>query len=104
MQASSFNCRIANLCVQGVDLSPVKHIRFAGYCGDREAETRRLEKVVAFVWERQLALTVARYLDAQEANLPDPSIRLIISANLTDAEMDWAFQILAEAFEQFASQ
>jgi serine palmitoyltransferase len=94
---------IANLEVECVALSPDNHVRFAGYCDDRDRETKRLEKVVQFAWERQLALTVARYLDKEEAFLPKPSIRLIVNTMLSEQDMDGAIKIIKDAFENFAS-
>ena len=84
-------------------MSPVKHIRFIGFCDDYERETSRLEQVVKYAWNNGLALTVARYLNSEEAFLPKPSIRVTISAKLTKSEMDFATDIIAEAFNIYAT-
>lgn len=100
---ASLRHRIANLDIEALPLSPVKHIRFRGFCGDFDKETRRLEQVVAFAQENGLALTVARYLDQQEYFRPKPSIRVTINVKLTEQEIDFAVDLIDKAFQRFAS-
>jgi hypothetical protein len=53
--------------------------------------------------ERGYALTVARYLDDNEHLLPLPSIRLIVSAILTNEEMKQSADIVSQSFEYVSS-
>ena len=47
---------------------------------------------------------MARYLDDNEHLLPQPSIRLIVNALLTQQEMQESVKVLMEGFEFVESQ
>jgi len=87
--------------VQAVAFSPIKHVRFARRSPDRVVETKRLQKVVDWAWNKNLAVTVARYLEKEEFFCPEPSIRLTVSANLTSSEITEGINTLVQAFQQF---
>lgn len=81
--------QIAMLQVQGDVHSPIQHLRFAGPSEEcRQTEIDRLEKVVESLASQGYALTLARYLEHEELNLPRPSIRLTINAALEVEEID----------------
>lgn len=104
------NCRyihkklkqVSTIHVEGVDISPIKHLRFSPPTCDRKKETSRLESVVNHAWNHNVAITVARYLDDQEYKSPEPSIRLTVNSALTTSDMDTVVQLLSSAFDSLA--
>ncbi|XP_054162539.1 serine palmitoyltransferase 1-like [Oppia nitens] len=90
---------IPHIAVFGQTISPVKHLRFANQNGDHKLVTHKLEKVVTYAQERGYALTVSRYLDQSEHLLPEPSIRLIVNAILTEQEMKASALMIGQSFE-----
>lgn len=91
------------LCqVQGDVVSPIKHLRYRIQSECRELETRRLQSVVDYCFEQGFALTLAKYLDVEEAQLPLPSIRLTINALLTKPDLESFVVVLNDAFSKFA--
>lgn len=104
------NCRyihkglkqVASIEIEGVDVSPVKHIRFSVRGSDRMIETKRLEKVVSLAWNENIAITVARYLEEREHKCPEASIRLTVNSELNKQDMDQVIQVLSSAFDSLA--
>ncbi|UXI21935.1 Nidogen-2 [Sarcoptes scabiei] len=106
------------ISVDSSSISPVKHIRFAEKIDEARLEkfsisrekfsklklyqldVERLENVVELAFEEGYALTLARYLIQHEHKLPEPSIRLTVSASLTSIEIELFVQKLIEAFQQ----
>lgn len=50
-----------------------------------------------------LALTPARYLDAEEVVPPPPSIRLIVTAALTKEDINKIISVLQDAFKHLTA-
>jgi serine palmitoyltransferase len=91
------------LChVQGDIASPIKHLRFSIESQSREEENDRLESIVDYCYHSGFALTLARYLDKEEVQLPRPSIRLTVNALLTKSEITSFVETLSSAFDKFA--
>ncbi|CAG2166924.1 unnamed protein product [Oppiella nova] len=99
----SFLENIPSVKVFGEPISPVKHLRFSNSTNDYKHETKKLEAVVDYAQERGYALTVARYLEESEHLLPEPSIRLIVNALLSDEEMRQSAQLITQSFESVLS-
>lgn len=49
--------------------------------------------------QQNIVLTVARYLDNEELFLPEPSIRIAISCDLTAAEIETCVEAIRTASE-----
>ncbi|KAK4324300.1 hypothetical protein Pmani_005047 [Petrolisthes manimaculis] len=84
--------------ITGAELSPIKHIRLNESSGDRQSDEAVLRQVVQKAEEYGVAVTVASYLSDREANAPQPSIRITVHKNLTDAQIDTARDALTHAF------
>lgn len=89
---------IPQLRVGGEAVSPVKHLYVAG---DRSKEdcSKLLDEVVQQAWEAGLALTRARYLDDREHTPKEASIRIAVSAALTDEDIKHACSIIQRVAE-----
>ncbi|XP_045107463.1 serine palmitoyltransferase 1-like isoform X2 [Portunus trituberculatus] len=85
--------------VEGAAISPIKHLRLT-QSSEEEEEEAILRKVVEEAQQEGVALTVAAYLRQQERRPPRPSIRVSVSANLTETEIDRAASAIAKAFER----
>lgn len=83
-------------------LSPVKHVYIADPL-PRELAVKRIDEIVNFAMKEGVALTPARYLDAEEHKLPPPSIRLIVSSALTPEDITKITTVLKEACQSFGS-
>lgn len=90
--------RINRLKVGGDAISPVKHLYIFEDC-PREEKIKKLERIVDYGWKNGIAFTVARYLDKEEHMLPVPSIRLIVSAILTEEDIVHVITVLQKACE-----
>ncbi|XP_063852350.1 serine palmitoyltransferase 1-like isoform X2 [Scylla paramamosain] len=85
--------------VGGDEISPIKHLRLTRPCSDDEAEVI-LRQVVQQAQEEGVALTVAAYLRAQEREAPRPSIRVSVSAALSQEEIENAVGAISRAFQK----
>ncbi|KAK8372433.1 hypothetical protein O3P69_014124 [Scylla paramamosain] len=85
--------------VGGDEISPIKHLRLTRPCSDDEAEVI-LRQVVEQAQEEGVALTVAAYLRAQEREAPRPSIRVSVSAALSQEEIENAVGAISRAFQK----
>ncbi|KAL8570676.1 hypothetical protein ACOMHN_039111 [Nucella lapillus] len=101
------NCRRVHQAVQqmegvevrGSDLSPVQHLQLCEPAADRELDMRTLHMVQDLAVNQGVAITMARYLDKEEHLLPQPSIRLAVSAHLSTEEIDKSMSIIKTAFD-----
>lgn len=88
---------LSGIQVEGHELSPIKHLRLREESEYRAAEVLALEKIVDYAWENGVCLTVASYLEKEEAHLPRPSIRLCASSHLTEEDIELVSQVLRNA-------
>ncbi|XP_077549604.1 serine palmitoyltransferase 1-like isoform X2 [Haemaphysalis longicornis] len=90
--------RIQQLRLGGEAVSPVKHLYIAG---DRPKEdcSQLLDEVVRKAWEAGLALTRAPYLEDREHTPKDPSIRISVSASLTEEDIENACDVIRQVTE-----
>ncbi|KAI1239875.1 hypothetical protein IHE44_0011311 [Lamprotornis superbus] len=88
---------ISGLKVVGESFSPALHLQLEESCGSREDDVKLLKRVVDYCMNSGIALTQARYLEKEEKCLPPPSIRVVITVEQTEKELDKAASLLKEA-------
>ncbi|XP_051541016.1 serine palmitoyltransferase 1-like isoform X2 [Myxocyprinus asiaticus] len=76
-------CRTPGLKVVGVPSAPALHLQLENSTGSRENDLKLLRTIVEYCLDRQIALTLARYLDKEERFLPPPSIRVVVTVEQT---------------------
>ncbi|XP_051541014.1 serine palmitoyltransferase 1-like isoform X1 [Myxocyprinus asiaticus] len=67
-------CRTPGLKVVGVPSAPALHLQLENSTGSRENDLKLLRTIVEYCLDRQIALTLARYLDKEERFLPPPRL------------------------------
>ncbi|XP_026996998.1 serine palmitoyltransferase 1 isoform X1 [Tachysurus fulvidraco] len=88
---------IPGLKVIGVELAPALHLQLVNSTGSRESDVRTLRSIVDYCLDRQIALTLARYLDKEERFLSSPSIRVVVTVEQTEEEIEKAASCIREA-------
>ncbi|KAM9250964.1 serine palmitoyltransferase 1 isoform 1-T1 [Cariama cristata] len=88
---------ISGLKIVGESFSPALHLQLEESCGSRENDVKLLKRVVDYCMNNGIALTQARYLEKEEKCLPPPSIRVVITVEQTEQELDKAASLLKEA-------
>ncbi|XP_054375427.1 serine palmitoyltransferase 1 isoform X1 [Pongo abelii] len=87
---------ISGLKVVGEPLSPAFHLQLEESTGSREQDVRLLQEIVDQCMNRSIALTQARYLEKEEKCLPPPSIRVVVTVEQTEEELDRAASTIKE--------
>lgn len=90
---------IPGLKLVGESFSPACHLQLAKSRGSREIDVKLLQEIVNYCLNRGIALTQAHYLDKEEKFLPPPSVRLVVTVELTEEELDMAAALIKEASE-----
>ncbi|XP_026128971.1 serine palmitoyltransferase 1 [Carassius auratus] len=85
------------LKVIGEPLAPALHLQLENSSGSRTDDLKLLRAIVDYSLDRQIALTLARYLDKEERFLPPPSIRVVVTVEQTQDEIQTAAQCIREA-------
>uniref|UniRef100_A0A8C2B9D2 Serine palmitoyltransferase 1 n=2 Tax=Cyprinus carpio TaxID=7962 RepID=A0A8C2B9D2_CYPCA len=85
------------LKVVGEPLAPALHLQLENSSGSRTDDLKLLRAIVDYSLDRQIALTLARYLDKEERFLPPPSIRVVVTVEQTQEEVERAAQCIREA-------
>uniref|UniRef100_A0A8C6YLS4 Serine palmitoyltransferase 1 n=2 Tax=Nothoprocta perdicaria TaxID=30464 RepID=A0A8C6YLS4_NOTPE len=88
---------ISGLKVVGESFSPALHLQLEESRGSRENDVKLLKRVVDYCMNNGIALTQARYLEKEEKCLPPPSIRVVITVEQTEQELDKAASLIKEA-------
>ncbi|KAK2823597.1 hypothetical protein Q7C36_020197 [Tachysurus vachellii] len=88
---------IPGLKVIGVELAPALHLQLVNSTGSRESDVGTLRSIIDYCLDRQIALTLARYLDKEERFLPSPSIRVVVTVEQTEEEIEKAASCIREA-------
>ena len=86
------------ITIGGDEISPVVHVRVGGGA-ERAAADAVLGAVVDNTLDQGLALTQSVYLTAEELHVPDPSLRVSVSAGHTAEELKMAAKTIAAAFK-----
>ncbi|KAL6472881.1 hypothetical protein MHYP_G00190690 [Metynnis hypsauchen] len=88
---------IPGLKVVGEAFAPALHLQLEHSTGSRESDVRILRSIIDYCLDRQIALTQARYLDKEERFLPPPSIRVVVTVEQTEEEIEKAASSIREA-------
>ncbi|ERE77464.1 serine palmitoyltransferase 1 [Cricetulus griseus] len=88
---------ISGLKVVGESLSPALHLQLEESTGSREKDVQLLQEMVIHCMNEGIALTQARYLDKEEKCLPPPSIRVVVTVEQTEEELERAASTIREA-------
>ncbi|XP_026798598.3 serine palmitoyltransferase 1 [Pangasianodon hypophthalmus] len=88
---------IPGLKVVGEAFAPALHLQLENSTGSRESDVRTLRSIIDYCLDRQIALTQARYLDKEERFLPPPSIRVVVTVEQTEEEIEKAASCIREA-------
>ncbi|KAM9519219.1 serine palmitoyltransferase 1 isoform 1-T1 [Salvelinus alpinus] len=83
--------------VVGEAYAPALHLQLERSSGSRDTDVRMLRSIVDYCLEREIALTLARYLDKEERFLPPPSIRVVVTIEQTEEEIEKAASCIKEA-------
>ncbi|TRY71378.1 hypothetical protein DNTS_033207, partial [Danionella cerebrum] len=85
------------LKVVGEWFAPAFHLQLEDGTGVRSHDLKQLRAIVDYCLDREVALTLARYLDKEERFLPPPSIRVVVTVEQTQEEIEKAAQCIQEA-------
>ncbi|XP_046870723.1 serine palmitoyltransferase 1 isoform X5 [Hypomesus transpacificus] len=85
------------LKVVGMSFAPALHLQLERSSGSRETDVETLRKIVDYCLDRQVALTLARYLEKEERFLPQPTIRVVVTIEQTEDEIEKAASCIGEA-------
>ncbi|MGH0183420.1 UNVERIFIED_CONTAM: hypothetical protein FKN15_020432 [Acipenser sinensis] len=88
---------ISGLKVVGESISPAFHLQLEKSTGSRELDVKLLRGIIDYCMNRQIALTQAHYLDKEERFLPPPSIRVVVTIEQTEEELEKAASLIKEA-------
>uniref|UniRef100_A0A3P9LQ38 Serine palmitoyltransferase 1 n=1 Tax=Oryzias latipes TaxID=8090 RepID=A0A3P9LQ38_ORYLA len=92
---------IPGLKLVGVPFSPALHLQLERSSGCRSSDLQLLRSIVDHCLDRQVALTVARYLEKEERFMPPPSIRVVVTVEQTDEDIQKAVSCIREAASIF---
>ncbi|KOB76249.1 Serine palmitoyltransferase 1, partial [Operophtera brumata] len=95
--------KLKHFTFRGDALSPIKHIYLTRDLTVQLKQTY-LCNITRYCLEKGIAMTTAAYLRDDEANCPEPSIRLAASRKLTDEHVQQIIDLLDEAFEAVGPQ
>uniref|UniRef100_A0AAX7V7B8 Serine palmitoyltransferase 1 n=1 Tax=Astatotilapia calliptera TaxID=8154 RepID=A0AAX7V7B8_ASTCA len=85
------------LKLAGVPVAPALHLELERSSGSRESDMKQLRSVVDYCMERHVALTLARCLEKEERFLPPPSIRVVVTIEQTEEDIQKAVACIREA-------
>ncbi|XP_052012787.1 serine palmitoyltransferase 1 [Apodemus sylvaticus] len=88
---------VSGLKLVGESLSPALHLQLEESTGSREKDMKLLQKIVDHCMNKGIALTQAHYLDKEEKCLPPPSIRVVVTVEQTEEELQRAASTIGEA-------
>ncbi|MEE6459709.1 hypothetical protein FKM82_000706 [Ascaphus truei] len=88
---------ISGLKVIGECVSPAFHLQLEKSSDCREKDMKLLQEIVNHCMNRKIALTQARYLEKEEKHVPPPSIRVVVTVEQTDEELDTAASVIKQA-------
>uniref|UniRef100_A0A8D3CTP8 Serine palmitoyltransferase 1 n=1 Tax=Scophthalmus maximus TaxID=52904 RepID=A0A8D3CTP8_SCOMX len=81
----------------GEQIAPALHLQLERSSGSRDADMQLLRTIVEYCLERRVALTLARYLEKEERFLPPPSIRVVVTIEQTEDDLQKAVSCIQEA-------
>eukprot|EP00066_Takifugu_rubripes_P002895 XP_003965100.1 PREDICTED: serine palmitoyltransferase 1 [Takifugu rubripes] len=90
-------CGIPGLKLVGEPFSPALHLQLERGSGSRDSDMQLLRSIVDHCLEKHVALTLARYLEREERLLPPASIRMVVTAEHTEEDIQQAVRCIREA-------
>ncbi|XP_050928667.1 serine palmitoyltransferase 1 isoform X2 [Lates calcarifer] len=81
----------------GVPFAPALHLQLERSSGSRDSDMQLLRSLVDYCLEGQVALTLARYLEKEERFLPPPSIRVVVTIEQTEEDIQKLVSCIQEA-------
>lgn len=90
--------KLVNFTFRGDEVSPIKHIYLKKDLTDRLKHSY-LRHIAKYCLEKGVAFAVSAYLRDTEHNCPEPSIRLVASRKLNQANISQICSLLDEAYE-----
>uniref|UniRef100_A0A7N8XRQ1 Serine palmitoyltransferase 1 n=1 Tax=Mastacembelus armatus TaxID=205130 RepID=A0A7N8XRQ1_9TELE len=81
----------------GVPFAPALHLQLERSSGSRDSDVQLLRALVDYCLERHVALTLAHYLEKEERFLPPPSIRVVVTIEQTEEDIQKAVSCIQEA-------
>lgn len=88
---------VPGLLLCGESLSPAIHLRLAEPSRSRDKDKRTLQRIAELCLEDGVALTQAQYLEKEEKFTLPPSLRVVVSVELTLEELELAAQVIRGA-------
>ncbi|XP_031433185.1 serine palmitoyltransferase 1 isoform X2 [Clupea harengus] len=85
------------LKVVGEPFAPALHLQLEKSTGSRDGDVKTLRSIVDYCLSRGIAITQARYLDKEEKFLPPPSIRVVVTVEQSNEEIEEAASRVREA-------
>lgn len=81
----------------GVPFAPALHLQLERSSGSRDSDMQLLRTIVDYCLGRHVALTLACYLEKEERFLPPPSIRVVVTVEHTEEDIQKAVSCIKEA-------
>ncbi|XP_015258752.1 PREDICTED: serine palmitoyltransferase 1 [Cyprinodon variegatus] len=88
---------IPGLRLVGEPFAPALHLQLEKSSGSRTSDLQLLRSIVDYCLERNVALTVARYLEKEERFLTPPSIRVVVTIKQKEEDVQKAVSCIREA-------
>ncbi|XP_053558357.1 serine palmitoyltransferase 1 [Bombina bombina] len=88
---------VSGLKVIGESFSPAFHLQLEKPSGCRDKDMKLLQEIVDHCMNRKIALTQSRYLEKEEKYIPPPSIRVVVTVEQTNEELDTAASVIKQA-------
>ncbi|KAG5834143.1 hypothetical protein ANANG_G00258290 [Anguilla anguilla] len=88
---------IPGLKLVGEPFTPAFHLQLENGSGSRDTDVKTLRSIVDYCLDRKIALTQARYLDKEERFLPPPTIRVVVTVEQTEEDIEKAALLIREA-------
>ncbi|KAJ8338710.1 hypothetical protein SKAU_G00354960 [Synaphobranchus kaupii] len=88
---------IPGLKVVGEAFTPALHLQLEKSSGSRDTDVKTLRSIVDYCLDRKIALTQARYLEKEERFVPPPTIRVVVTVQQTEDEIEKAALLIREA-------
>ncbi|XP_071954415.1 serine palmitoyltransferase 1-like isoform X2 [Antedon mediterranea] len=88
----------------GEAVSPVQHLYLTKSVGSHDDDLRLLQSIVDKALDHGAVLTVARYLNDEEYNPPEPSIRVAINCTLTEEMLTTCVDAIKNAVQEVLAQ
>ncbi|EHB10967.1 Serine palmitoyltransferase 1 [Heterocephalus glaber] len=90
---------ISGLKVVGESFSLAFHLHLEDSTGSRKTDVKLLQEIINQCMNKRIALTQAYYLEKEEKCLPSLSIRVVVTVEQTEEELERAASTIKETAE-----